>query len=197
MRTSAHEYVHELSAFLAALRSGLDFLTMAACRLIPGVKTQSITTLLGMVEKGQTGPVLAVVAKHKKWLVGIRDYRDELVHRALVRAPAAGWKLSQKGSQSIATMPVVVPRTTLPLAFDTRRSRMMDHEVPVGLAYQESLATLTDENGVEQTLHHEVKFLPTAGYIPIDAFMEEHLAAYDKFLSDMFAVLTDLKFQPK
>jgi hypothetical protein len=74
---------------------------------------------------------------------------------------------------------------------------MMDDEVPAGLAYQESLATLTDENGVEQTLHHEVQFLPMASYIPIAAFMEGHLAAYDEFLADMFAVLTDLKFQPK
>ena len=42
---------HELVAFFAALRSGLDFLTMAACRSLPGTTAHSIHTLMtGLAE---------------------------------------------------------------------------------------------------------------------------------------------------
>jgi hypothetical protein len=59
------------------------------------------------------------------------------------------------------------------------------------------LATVTDGKGTKKTIHHEVKFLPAPGYLPITVFMAGHLTAYDTFLADMFAVLAALKFQPK
>jgi hypothetical protein len=72
--------VHELAAFLGALRSGLDFLTMAAVRSLSGTTAHSVHTLMTIVEKGQTAPVLTVVAKHLVWLNQLKDYRDEVVH---------------------------------------------------------------------------------------------------------------------
>lgn len=191
----SHHYVHELSAFLAALRSGLDFLTMAASRSMPGVKAYSVHTLMKMVEKGQTGPVLGVVKKHGAWLDQLKDYRDEVIHHLVVQSPDAGWTISHKGKTSITILPVVVPAATPKFAPDTRRSRMMDVDVPGGLMREESLATVTYEDGKEEVVDHSVTFSATSGYVPIEDFMSGHLGRYDSFLKDMFGVLKDNGWQ--
>jgi len=103
-------YIHELSAFLAAIRSGLDFLAVAAARTMSGTVAHSMHTLEKMVDKGQQSGILEVVKTHQEWLAELRDYRDEVVHRQVVQAPAAGWLVSMKGKTSKAIMPIVVPR---------------------------------------------------------------------------------------
>jgi hypothetical protein len=189
---------HELAAFLAALRSGLDFLTMAACRSLPGTSAHSIHTLMKMVEKGQTAPVLAVVAKHLVWLNQLKDYRDEIVHRLVIQQPATGWKVSHNSKTSTAVLPVVVPTSIPKFMPDTRRSRMMDADLPLGLDLYQSTGTVTYSDGSEKVFEHTVKYPPSEGYTPIDKFMCAHLKAYDAFLNDVFVVLAKLKFeQPK
>ena len=103
-------YIHELSAFLAAIRSGLDFLAVAAARTMSGTVAHSMHTLEKMVDKGQQSGILEVVKTHQEWLAELRDYRDEVVHRQVVQAPAEGWLVSTKGKTSKAIMPIVVPR---------------------------------------------------------------------------------------
>jgi hypothetical protein len=192
---SSSDCVHELAAFLGALRSGLDFLTMAAVRSITGTTAHSVHTLMTMVEKGQTAPVLTVVAKHLVWLNQLKDYRDEVVHRLVIRQPASGWKVSHKGKTSMAMLPVVVPASTPKFTPDTRRSRMMDQDIPHGLMHHESTATVTYPDGSEEVIEHEVKYSPESGYMPIEDFMWNHLKAYDDFLHDVFVILAQLKFQ--
>lgn len=195
LTSSKYEYVHELVAFLAALRSGLDFLTMAASRSIPGVKAHSIHPLMAMVEKGQGGLVLGVVKKHGAWLKRLKDYRDEVVHRLVVQAPASGWRVSHEGQTSVATLPIVVPASTPKFAFDTRQSRMMDVDLPNGLMQMESFGKVTLEDGTEIVLEHTVTLLTTTGYVLIEDFMDGHLKSYDAFLKDMFGAIAELNFQ--
>ncbi|MBV9065826.1 MAG: hypothetical protein JO004_08665 [Methylobacteriaceae bacterium] len=189
---------HELAAFFAALRSGLDFLTMAASRSLPGTTAHSIHTLMKMVEKGQSAPVLAVVAKHLAWLNQLKDYRDEIVHRMVIQQPTTGWKVSHNGKTSTAILPVVVPTSIPKFMPDTRRSRMMDAELPLGLDLHQSTGTVTYPDGSQKVLEHTVKYSPAEGYAPVDKFMRDHLKAYDAFLNDVLVVLAMLKFeQPK
>jgi hypothetical protein len=51
--SSSGAYIHELTAFLGALRSGLDFLATVASWSLPGVSTHSIYKLMKMAEKGK------------------------------------------------------------------------------------------------------------------------------------------------
>ena len=44
-------------------------------------------------------------------------------------------------------------------------------------------------------LEHKISYQPTDDYVTIQAFMAEHLAAYDAFLADMFQALTTTNFQ--
>lgn len=187
-------YVHELSAFLAAVRSGLDFLGVAAARTMPGIVAHSIHTLEKMVDKGQQGGILEVVKTHQAWLAELRDYRDEVVHRQVVQTPAEGWLVSTKGKTSKAIIPIVVPRRTPKRAFDTRRSRMMDNDVPLGLDRMESHGEVTFPDGTIKTIQHKVSFRPSASHIPIVELMTYHLLEYRKFSAAMFAVITKSGF---
>ncbi|MES0114167.1 hypothetical protein [Mesorhizobium sp. M0013] len=187
-------YIHELSAFLAAVRSGLDFLAVAAARTTPGILAHSIHTLEKMVDKGQQGGILEVVKTHHAWLAELRDYRDEVVHRQVVQAPAEGWLVSTKGKTSKAIIPIVVPRRTPKRAFDTRRSRMMDNDVPLGLDRMESHGQVTFPDGTKKTIEHKVTFRPSASHVPIVELMTHHLLEYRKFSAEMFAVITKSGF---
>lgn len=185
----ATAYIHELSAFLAAIRSGLDFLAIAAARTLPGTTANSVHTLEKMVDKGQQGAILDVIKAHQTWLAELRDYRDEVVHRQVVQAPAQGWLVSTKGKTSKAIMPIVVPRKTPKRALDTRRSRMMDSEVPLGLDRMESHAEVRFPDGTKKTLEHKVSFRPAASHLPILELMGHHLSAYRKFSSEIFGAI--------
>jgi hypothetical protein len=139
--------------------------------------------------------VLTVVKAHQDWLSGLKDYRDEVIHRLVVQAPAAGWFISHKEMTSKAVLPVVVPRKTPKFALDTRRSRLMEEEVPIGLARTETFATVTFQGAAQRVREHQTSYQPTDGYVSIQTFMAEYLSAYDAFLADMFQALAETKFQ--
>lgn len=187
--TADGRYVHELSACLAAIRSGLDFLASVAGRSLKGVSAHSMRTLEELVEKGFDAPALAAVRKHADWLRGVREYRDEVVHRLVVRAPATGWIVSQKGDTATAIIPVVVPRQVPSRVADTRRVRAMDVDVPHGISMRESYGEVTSPDGSKQVLEHRVAYAAAPGFVRIDLFIGEHLAAYDALLADMFSAL--------
>jgi hypothetical protein len=191
----ATAYIHELSAFLAAIRSGLDFLAHAAARTIKGITAHSIHTLENMAQKGMTGPILDVVKAHSDWLKELRDYRDEVIHRLVVSAPAAGWLVSVKGKTSKTVLPIVVPRKTPGRMLDTRRSRSMeDSDVPRGLNRSESYGEVTFPDGTKKTLEHKVVFTPAASYVSIAELMEHHLSEYQKFCIATLAAIVDSGF---
>lgn len=194
MTWSAEAYIHELSAFLAALRTGLDFLAMAAGKTMKGVTAHSMHTLEGMADKGGTGLVLDVVKTNSAWLEELRDYRDEVVHRQVVRAPAAGWVVSTKGKMSTAVLPIVVPRTTPKRVLDTRRSRMMESDAPVGLNRTETYADVTDAHGNKKVLEHSVSYVPTTTHMPITLFMSYHAKEYREFSIGLFEALEKSEF---
>ena len=191
----SEQYIYEVSAFLAALRSGLDFLAKVAGKSLPGTTAHSVKTLMKMAKKGGKGAVVNVVKDHLGWLTDLRAYRDEVIHRLVIKAPVTGWEISQKGKTSKAILPVVIPRTIPKLVMDTRRSRMMDEEVPNGLSRRELTMTVTCDDGAEKVIEHDIVFEPSDDCVPIETFMTCHLEAYDVFLTEIFTSLASIKFQ--
>ncbi len=196
----ATAFTHELSAFLAAIRSGLDFLAVAAAKTMPGVKAHSMHTFEGMAEKAKanpnmkTGPVLDVVIAQEAWLRELREYRDQVVHHLVVKSPAMGWLVSTEGKISKAVFPIVVPRKTPTRAPDTRRSRMMDTDLPHGLSRWDFHRDVTFPDGAKKTLRHEVLFEPVPTHVPILEMMEHHLSEYQKFSIAMFGAIVKSGF---
>ena len=125
LRTADH-YIYELSAFLTALKSCLDFFATACSSHFVGTHADSIRTLIhGVEQKGKSGPVFHLISKHLAWLKQVREYRHHLVHR-MVLAASAGHEIHRRGRHLKAvTYPVAVPQSTPSYVPDTRRHRML------------------------------------------------------------------------
>ena len=71
---TADEFGHELCAFLAALKSGLDFLACLVPYHLPSVQADSVSTVMRLAKKHPKSTVCAVVVKWADWLESLRNY---------------------------------------------------------------------------------------------------------------------------
>jgi len=193
---SAHDYAFELAAFLAAIKSGVDFIAAAASRHLPGTTADSIRTPLRLVSKGFRGPILNEVAESHDWLTGLREYRHHLVHR-LVITLSRGWEVSmtEQGSTR-APYPVVVPVRPPKHVLDTRRERMMNSASPLGLTVTKSTSWITESDGSRRMVSNIVNADPSPGFMRIEDFMKTHIDAFEEFFLRMVRGLIDLKGTP-
>jgi hypothetical protein len=192
---SADELTFELCAFFAAIRSGIDFLARTCAQHIKGVQADSITTLLGLVNAGKTGPILKVIAENAEWLLWLRDYRDYLVYRLAIQARSGGQVQWKHGKAITTPYPVVVPSKTPTNVPDTRRARAFDEpESRFNVATSETFVTETD--GKKRLIEHSVEMEPADGYIRIEELMKRELTAFECFFVRIVEVLTELDFAP-
>lgn len=190
----ADHYVFELSAFLAALRSSIDFLCIACSHHLPGIKTRSIATLIKLVEKGRSGPIFKEVNNNIKWLNKLRSYRDHLIHNLVISA-SSGYETHRIGNLSkTIRYPVIIPESPPSFILDTRMRRMME-ESSSNLDRCWSEIHAKTENGKEEIADFSLKFVPPAGYIIIEDFMQYHLDSYEKFFTEIIQALEDLRFK--
>lgn len=154
-----------------------------------GITNPSMHTLEDLEPKPHHGPVIHILKGHAAWLKELREYRDEVVHRIVVQAPSLGWRVSKKGKTSTVIIPIVVPRTTPKRGYDTRRSRAMETDPPVGLSRSEWNASVTYDDGTTEVIEHKIHYEPVGGYVPIAKFMAHHITAYRKFSAEMFAAI--------
>jgi len=152
LQRSADAFAFELSAFLAAIKTGLDFLATVGAMHLPGITADSIATLMKQANKGGGGPILAEVSAAMPWLTSVRDYRHHLLHR-LVLLPTAGWAVtSRDGAVAAAAILVIVPEKTPAYVPDTRRARMMEDEVPFGVMERRSFGSVTYADGTSEVI---------------------------------------------
>lgn len=206
VRSPAHRCVYELSAFLEALKSSLDFLATVSSYHLTGVSADSISTFMKIAKKGRSGPIVDEVASHHEWLQTLRDYRHHLVHR-LVVVLEGGFQIDAIGDHvSKVFHPVVVPKKTPRYVPDTRSQREMvgwdlalgNPEDPAGGEIPEGLARIESwfigEVGDKELYKYSVKVDPSPDYIPIEDFMASHLASYETFFRDILDRLESLNF---
>ena len=187
-------YAHELSAFLAALKSALDFTATACYRHFKGLHGDGISHLLHLEESGKTGPILDQVRHHHKWLIKLRSYRDQVVHRKVLTLQSYYEFHTIGGKSSAARCPVVVPECLDVNVLDTRRSRMQD-DVPLGIESCEMKMWEQHEDGTKKLISYSKEYSPAPGYLSIDEFMRGHLAAFSDFFLDIISVLDTLDFK--
>jgi hypothetical protein len=192
---SANEFIFELSAFFAAIRSGIDFLAMASSQHLKGVQANSITTLLGLIKKGKTGPILDEIAEDAEWLIALRDYRDYLVHRLVISTTSGRQVQWTHGSAATTQYPIVVPAETPKHVPDTRRARAYD-EPEHRFNVASSQASVTYSDGTKHLIEHSVEMEPSSGYIRIEDLMKRELTAFEHFFVKIVGALTKLDFAP-
>ena len=193
---SRNEFSFELCAFFAAIRSAIDFLTQACAHHISGAQqATSISTFFKLIKSGKKGPILEVVAKNEKWLLWIREYRDYLAHRVIVRT-MAGNQIHWKAGMTTATShPIVVPSETPRNVPDTRRARVAEEpESFFTVATSESFAV--DARGRRRLAEYTIEIEPTEGYIRIEELMKREVAAFESFFIEIVNALKELDFAP-
>jgi hypothetical protein len=190
---SRNELTFELCAFFAAIRSGIDFLARACAQHIKGVKADSVTTLLKLVNDGKTGPLLKIIADNAQWLVWLRDYRDYLVHRIVIQATSGGQVIWKHGKAVTTPYPIVVPADTPKHVPDTRRARAFEEpESRFNVATSEVYYTYSD--GKQHLIEQSVTIEPAEGYIRIEALMKRELTAFEALFIGIVEALTKLDF---
>jgi hypothetical protein len=179
---SSNEFTFELCAFFAAVRSGIDFLAMACSQHIRGVQATSITTLLGLIKNGKTGPILKAIEENTDWLFRLRDYRDYLVHRLVINTTNGGQVLRKHNKAVNTPYPIVVPSETPKHVPDTRRVRAFD-EPESRFTVVTSEASVTYSDGRKRLIEHSVDMEPSAGYIRIEDLMKRELTTFECFFA--------------
>ena len=192
---SNNDYAHELSAFCAAIRTSMDFLARLLAEHTKAVQVFSISSYLSWAKEGRTGPTVAVIAKHAKWLVHIQDYRDYLIHRLVLNTLSGQERVYKHGSWANNAYPVTVPSKTPKHVPDTRRTRMMD-EPEHRFNYSTTKTWGTDEKGKTTVFEHSIEISPREGDIRIEEMMDRELKAFDSFFNDLVDVLLVLDFAP-
>ena len=158
------------------------------------VEATSIKTLLKLA-KGKTGPILDVIAEEIEWIARVRDYRDHLVHRLVIRTTSGGETRWKCGTTVTTPYPIVVPAETPKHIPDTRRARALDDpEVGFMVYTSETLFTSSDHRG--DFAEHTVENEPAPGYIRIEDLMRRELAAGERFFVRIIDTLIQLNFAP-
>lgn len=187
---SANHYVYELSAFLEAMKSAIDFLATVVSLQLKGKKFDKISSLMKLVEKGRIIPIFDQIKSHFNWLSEIREYRHHLVHRLMINISQKYKTLKISDSLKTYKRPIVVPEKSPKFFPDTRISRMhiMDSSKKFG---QMEIKTRFGNKSVRT--HFE--YLPIRGYIPIKEFMGKQLGKFSHFFKNIIDILTVLDFK--
>jgi hypothetical protein len=190
---------YELVAFVAAIKTGLDFMATAAAIHFKGVKCDSIRMFLRRAEQNNSDPFSNCVSRHMDWIENIRDYRHHLLHRLIVRTQSGG-RISVSGGKSAKVIyPVVVPTETPRGCLDTRRIRSFEATLDdvQRIDISESYAYVEYPDGRTEALIHEIGATPARGYERVEDFMHRHIEAFAEFFQDAITSLHSNAFEAK
>lgn len=196
LKKDSYEFIYELSAFLAALKSCLDFLAQVSSFYLKGIKVNySISPLLKLI-KTRHSKILDFIKSNAKWINYIREYRHPIVHRLVIN-PQSGYEVHQlKNKSSQVLYPVLIPKTTPKFITDTRRHRIMDNDndsLPNAI-YLEEICTVT-KKGVEEVFHFNVNIEPSDDYIRIEDFIKDHKSTCEDFFITLIQIFNELNFE--
>lgn len=199
MLREAPAFGYELVAFMAAIKTGLDFLATAAAIHFNGMKCDSIKVFIRRAERNNIDPFSSCVSRHLDWIKNTRDYRHHLLHRFIVRTQSGG-RISVQGDKCARVIyPVVVPTKTPRGCLDTRRVRSFEATLNdvQRIDISESYACVTYPDGRTETLTHEIGATPARGHERVEDFMHRHLQAFAEFFQDTITSLHSDAFEAK
>jgi hypothetical protein len=194
----AEEYSFELTAFLQSLRSSLDFIARIYFFHLKGMQGDSVSHLVRLLDRGYSSTLLQVIQDHLDWLVYIRDYRDDLVHRFIISLYSGALFVKADGLLSGGHFPTVIPSEGPEFSYETRESRLARHsydDQPVGLIKTERTVKRTNENGIDELIEMRITFEPAPGFVEIQKFMSDNLERCEQFWMDSLHALRRLSFQ--
>ncbi len=190
IKLPANHYVYELSAFLEAMKSAIDFLATVVSLHLKGKQFDKISSLMKLVEKGRIITIFDQIKIHFDWLSEIREYRHHLVHRLIINISQEYKTLKMSDSLKTYKSPIVVPEKSPKYLLDTRISRMYDTD-----SSRQFVQIETKTKFSNKSVRTHFEYLPIEGYIPITKFMERQLGKFRHFFKDTINILTALDFK--
>lgn len=187
---TANHYVYELSAFLEAMKSAIDFLATVASLHSKGKQFDKISSLIKMVRKGRINRIFYQIESYFDWLSFIGEYRHHLVHRLIMNISKRYKTVKIYDSLKTFSRPIIIPEKPIKYIPDTRRSRMQD----MGSNHEFAKLEIKTQFGNESVTTH-FEYLPIIEYIPIEKFMEKQLNKFKLFFNDFINILTILEFK--
>ena len=170
---NAEEFTYELSAFLASIKSCLDFLATAVRpHLIGFNQMDSIKTLMNQVEKkGKDEFIFKLIKKNLDWLREIRDYRHKVIHRTIIVTKSSVVIKNFRDKSDIWVHSVFVPKKPPRNFLDTRKSQKQFLEDFKDFEF------IVEENG-------KIKYKLPIGLATIEDLMKEYLDQLVAFFID-------------
>ena len=191
---TADHYVYELSAFLEALKSSVDFLATVCCFHLSDIKCDSIRRLINHVKEGRTGPIFDKVEKYHEWLEKLRKYRNYVVHRLILSTSSGHETRVIKNVSKTVRYPILIPESPPSYVPDTRMKRAMEEEL-MGLASSESELRFKSLDGREEIVIYSFSYYPSTGFVYIEDFLESHLNKFEGFFMEIIYTLSSLDFK--
>lgn len=198
-RRSSDIYIYEISAFLASIRSCLDFLTIVSSMYLSGM--ESVDSVSSIIKKIRTSDFTCTIfecfKKHTEWIELLRKYRDKLIHNLTLSASSGYEHHTKNGKEKLVIYPVVI-RTDIKDLPDRKfipdtRNTIFHND---GEVFDVQASEVIIRNGDEEELQDfEIKFLAPIGYMEVSEFLADHLEAYIKFFTDLIAAFEQLDFQ--
>jgi hypothetical protein len=192
------EIAFEIDAFLAAARASTDFGgTVVALPLGMHGRT-SITRVLESIEKAPKS-LFAFLLAWTAWIEILKRFRDECVHYRALRTQTGYEAVHRKGALAVAILPFVIPQEIGPDQPDTRAARFGmgrdDDYLVEGHDKSESWGEVTMNDGSTRVLEHSISYSPAIGYVPVEAFCQQHLEKLREFLVHIFEETPKAKFK--
>ena len=172
---NADEFTYELSAFLASIKSCLDFLATAVRSHLTGFNNMdSIKTLMYQVDtKGMDEGIFDVIKKYLDWLKDMRDYRHKVIHRTVVLAKSSVVIRNFKDKSEISIHSIFIPKKPPRKIIDTRKSQLQLLEDFKDYNFEYTI----EKNG-------KIKYNLPEGLSTIEDLMKEYLDRLVAFFID-------------
>ncbi len=192
-RTAEH-YAYELSAFLEALKSSIDFLAIACSPYLTGIEIRSISTLMRLVQKKRKGPIFDEIIRNLDWIESLRSYRHHVVHRRIISTSNGYEKINLGGITKTIIHPIIIPKSPPPYVPDTRKIRA--YEASVGLDYFWSELRANSDDGSDLVQNYNKADNLSHDFVVIEEFMKKHLNSFKGFFTGIISTISDLDFKP-
>ncbi len=193
VRRGADHYAYELSAFLEALKSGVDFLSIVCGFHLSGISVRSVSTLMRLVRNGLRDSFFTVVGKNLDWLEKLRDYRHHVVHRRIFSVSIGGEEHTAGGATWAVAHPLVIPEHPPVYVPDTRVSRESDEDMLPDYDESEEWNMTTDKG--KRSVDFSVQYAPSWGYVLLEDFVQYHIESFEKFFNGVVQALISLQFK--
>jgi len=183
---NADEFTYELSAFLASIKSCLDFLATAVRSHLKGFdQMDSIKTLMYQVDtKGMDKGIFDVIKKYLDWLKDMRDYRHKVIHRTVILTKSSVVIRNFKDRSEISIHSIFILKKPPRNILDTRKSQLQFLEV----FKDYNLEYTIEKNG-------KIKYNLPEGLSTIEDLMKEYLDKLVAFFIDFIKHILTLSLR--